>query len=154
MSLTIISAVSAMGQSGPSQVTAGPLTISWNTASSGDGSLALSAQNISVKQIRGIVFSVAFTSPSTGENLGKLVRTFVKPVENGQATYLEPGQTIRYQKPVPVPKDPTGAPGRPNVTVDSVVFGDGSSWGPAKLTESAKVLGMIEAMDRGMGSKK
>lgn len=143
----------AMGQSGASQGPPTPLAVTW-TSGGGSGALALSVQNVSTTRIRAYVVQIAFTNAATGASLGQFVRSSVKPVKDGKPTYVEPGQSVQAAKAITIPRDPSGNLAKVSiVSIDSVIFADGSQWGPAKLPQSQKVVGMLEAMDRGMTSK-
>lgn len=143
----------AMGQSGASQSAPAPLAVTW-TSDAGTGALALSVQNVSATRIRAYVVQIAFTNAETGASLGQFVRSSVKGLKDGNPTYVEPGQSVQAAKAIAIPRDSSGNLAKVSiVSIDSVIFADGSQWGPAKLPQSQKVVGMLEAIDRGMTLK-
>jgi hypothetical protein len=58
-----------------------------------------------------------------------------------QFTCLDPGQSLgREGGPLRVPLDASGNPATASVTVDFVIFGDGSNWGPGNDAEQKGFL--------------
>ncbi|HWB87323.1 MAG TPA: hypothetical protein VG675_24485 [Bryobacteraceae bacterium] len=107
--------------------------------------LLVELQNNSNKRIRGYVFQIVFLG-ADGKTIQTFTRSGLKSERDGTPTYIEPGAV---SKTLPI--------GRPMVngqladyklSLDLVLFEDGSRWGPQALPESQKFLGYVEGVDR------
>ncbi len=124
--------------------TPAPLEIAATPAEDQPAAIVVSAHNISKLPIRGFVIDVRFTD-AAGHPLGHFTRIAMKPSLAGQPQYISPGEVLTNKKAIPIPQDPSS---HYDIAIDSVVFGDGSKWGPAKLRESAKLIGLIQGSDQ------
>lgn len=111
-----------------------------------DGGIFLTRQNVSTQPIRGYVIDIQFKD-ATGKSLGDIVRSAMKISKDGEPLYLLPGQSEQDHKPVPIKVDASGAPGSHGTVLDLVVFADGTTWGPGKTPQAAKLRGMIKGAD-------
>jgi len=123
------------------------LAVTPQPSSSGE-SFTLDVRNVSGKNIRGYVLSIQYKNASTGENVLHRSQAVFKPTKNGQRQYISPGQVMNSRKALTVPRDSAGHLAEYTVTVDSVVFEDGSWEGPRELRDSAVLEGMIQEQDR------
>jgi hypothetical protein len=107
--------------------------------------LAVEATNVAATPIRGYVFTESFFDPATGN---RLRRVTTKELEtHGDPThYLLPGATW-VAGPRKFSYLPDGSPADYTITLDLVVFADGSMFGPKKSGESDEVLGMLLGID-------
>ena len=107
--------------------------------------LAVEATNVSASPIRGYVFTESFLDPATGN---RLRRVTTKELEtHGDPThYLLPGATW-VAGPRKFSYLPDGSPADYTITLDLVVFADGSMFGAKQSRESDEVLGMFFGID-------
>ncbi len=103
--------------------------------------LAVEATNVAANPIRGYVFTESFFDPATGNRLRRVTTKELEP--HGDPThYLLPGASW-----VAGPRKffylPDGSPADYTITLDLVVFADGSMFG----RESDEVLGMFFGID-------
>ncbi len=127
--------------------TLGPLKLESGISRNEHGQelLAVAVTNESAKAIRGYLSTTAFFDPSTGT---RIRRFSTKELEtHGNPTdYLAPGATwIADPRKLSYLVD--GTPASYKITLDLVVFADGSTFGPKKSSESYEVLGMIQGID-------
>jgi hypothetical protein len=107
--------------------------------------LAVEATNVGDNPIRGYVFTESFFDPATGN---RLRRVTTKELEtHGDPThYLFPGGTwVAGPRKFSYLAD--GSPATYTITLDLVVFADGSTFGPKRSGESDEVLGMFLGID-------
>lgn len=112
---------------------------------SGKEMLAVKATNVAASPIRGYVFTESFFDPGTGS---RLRRVTTKELEtHGDPTqYLLPGATwVAGPRKFSYASD--GSPANYTITLDLVVFADGSMFGPKQSRESDEVLGMFLGID-------
>ena len=112
---------------------------------SGKEMLAVEAANVGASPIRGYVFTESFFDPATGN---RLRRVTTKELEtHGDPThYLQPGATwVAGPRKFSYASD--GSPANYTITLDLVVFADGSMFGPKQSRESDEVLGMFLGID-------
>jgi hypothetical protein len=131
--------------------TIGPLKIEsgvWRDERDQD-MLAADVTNESNTPIRGYVITESFYDPSTG---ARIRRTTTKELETqgDAANYLAPGATWVVD-PRKFSRMPDGSLANYKITVDLVVFADGSRFGPKKSVESDEVLGMFRGIDEANG---
>lgn len=100
--------------------------------------LRLQVENISKKCILGYVVQAQFSGPGGGNHLSRVTRV-LRVQQNGKPHYLAPGEKDDLTGEVP--------PGlHYALTVDLVVFEDGSRWGPARLRDSTVLLQQIREL--------
>jgi hypothetical protein len=107
--------------------------------------LAVEATNVAASPIRGYVFTESFFDPATGN---RLRRVTTKELEtHGDPThYLLPGATwVAGPRKFSYLSD--GSPANYTISLDLVVFADGSMYGPKQSRESDEVLGMFLGID-------
>jgi hypothetical protein len=127
--------------------TIGPLKIEsglWRDES-GQDILAVEITNESDNPIRGYLLTTSFFDPATETR----IRSFsTKELEThgNQSDYLGPGSTW-VADPRKFSYLPDGTLASYKITVDLVVFADGSTFGPKKCPESDEVLGMLQGID-------
>jgi hypothetical protein len=107
--------------------------------------LAVEVTNVAASPIRGYVFTESFLDPTTGN---RLRRVTTKELEtHGDPThYLLPGATW-VAGPRKFSYLPDGSPADYTITLDLVVFADGSMFGAKQSRESDEVLGMFLGID-------
>ncbi len=106
--------------------------------------LAMAAKNVSTKQIRGCVLRVDFVN-ATGKVASHVARLTVKSVKAAKP-YVDPGEQFTWRD-IAVTKDASGASTTPRITVDAVVFTDGTRWGPFATPESQRLISMTQGTD-------
>jgi hypothetical protein len=118
----------------------------------GQQMLAVEATNIGATPIRGYVFTASFFDPATGNRLRR-VTTKQLETHGNPNDYLLPGATwvagarkFSYL--------PDGTLASYAITLDLVVFDDGSMFGPKQSSESDEVLGMFQGIDGANPSSK
>lgn len=142
--VSLLAGATLLAQAGPS-----PRSLEITTETTNNGqAYRLTVRNTSEKNIYGYVLKVQYKNASTGENMGVRYHTIFKPAKNGVAQYFRPGDLLRDRKDHALPVDEAGRPAEYTVTVDSVVFEDGSSEGGAESRESAVLEGMIREQER------
>jgi len=142
--ISLLAGATLLAQAGQS-----PWSLEITTETNNNGQMyRLTVRNISEKNIHGYVLKIQYKSASTGENMGVRYHTIFKPARNGVAQYFRPGQVLHDRKDQFIPVDAAGQPAQYTVSVDSVVFEDGSSEGPAESRESAVLEGMIREQNR------
>jgi len=107
--------------------------------------LAVETTNLAATPIRGYVFTESFFDPTSGN---RLRRVTTKELEtHGDPThYLLPGATwVAGPRKFSYLSD--GSPANYTITLDLVVFADGSMFGPKQSRESDEVLGMFLGID-------
>jgi hypothetical protein len=114
--------------------------------------LGVEATNIGATPIRGYVFTASFFDPATGNRL-RSVTTKELETRGNPNDYLLPGGTwvagarkFSYL--------PDGTLASYAITLDLVVFADGSMFGPKQSRESDEVLGMFQGIDGANPSSK
>jgi hypothetical protein len=127
--------------------TIGPLRIESGLWRDEDGQemLAAAVTNDSPTPIRAYLFVTTFFDPTTGT---RIRRASTKELEThgNPADYLAPGATwIADPRKFSLLGD--GSLASYKITVDLVVFADGTTFGPKKSAESDEVLGMIRGID-------
>jgi hypothetical protein len=107
--------------------------------------LAAEATNVGATPIRGYVFTESFFDPVTGNRL-RQVTTKELETQGNSSDYLAPGATwVAGARKFSRSADGTLA--RYTITLDLVVFADGSRYGPKRSQESDEVLGMFRGID-------
>jgi hypothetical protein len=127
--------------------TIGPLRIETGTwhEENGTALAALEAANVGTAPIRGFVFATIFFDPKTGAKL-RSVTTKELETQGIPSHYLLPGATwVAGPRKFSYLADGTRASYK--ITLDLVVFADGSTFGPKKGRESDEVLGMLHGID-------
>jgi hypothetical protein len=107
--------------------------------------LAVEATNVATSPIRGYVFTESFFDPATGNRLRR-VTTKELETQGDPTHYLLPGATW-VAGPRKFSYLPDGSRGDYTITLDLVVFADGSMFGPKRSSESDEVLGMFHGID-------
>jgi hypothetical protein len=127
--------------------TIGPLRIEtgvWHEES-GTAMVALEATNIGTAPIRGFVFATSFFDPNSGAKL-RSVTTKELETQGNPSHYLLPGASwVAGPRKFSYLAD--GSRASYKITLDLVVFADGSTFGPKKGRESDEVLGMLRGID-------
>ena len=99
--------------------------------------LFLEIHNTSSKNVIGYSIEVRFVDPSTKEDLkgshGRMAARQANPLRPGDCDCSNP-------KPIVIKKTASGALAEPQVTLDLVVFDDGTTWGAGRLLSSLKLL--------------
>jgi hypothetical protein len=127
--------------------TIGPLKIEsgiWRDER-GQEMLAAAVTNQSDKPIRGYLLTTSFFDPTTG---ARIRRFSTKELEThgNPSDYLAPGATW-VADPRKFSHLPDGTLATYEISVDLVVFADGTTFGPKKSQESDEVLGMFWGID-------
>jgi hypothetical protein len=125
----------------------GPLTFKsgvWRD-DKGQDMLAVDATNDGDKPIRGYVFTEAFFDPSTRDRIRR-VTTKQLEIHGNPADYLAPGASW-VAGPRKFSHLADGTLATYTITLDFVVFADGSTFGPKNSRESDEVLGMFHGID-------
>jgi hypothetical protein len=130
----------------------GPLKIDSGVWSDerGQEKVAVEITNASDKAIRGFLFTTSFFDPATGK---RIRRVSTKELEThcNASEYLAPGATwVADPRKFSYLED--GKRADYKITVDMVVFADGSIAGPMESQESAEVLGMVRGIDMARGT--
>jgi len=111
----------------------------------GQDKVAVAVTNESTNPIRGYLFTTTFFDPQTGNTIRR-VSTKQLETQGDPANYLPPGATwIADPRKFSYLAD--GSPASYKITLDLVVFADGTIFGPMHSQESAEVLGMIAGID-------
>jgi hypothetical protein len=127
--------------------TIGPLKIEsgvWHDERDQD-MLAVDVTNESTTPIRGFVFTESFYDSSTGQRMRR-VTTKELETQGNPSDYLAPGATW-VAGPRKFSHSADGSLASYRITLDLVVFADGSTFGPKKSQESDEVLGMFRGID-------
>ncbi|HEY6389096.1 MAG TPA: hypothetical protein VIX91_25740 [Candidatus Acidoferrum sp.] len=127
--------------------TIGPLRIGsgvWHEGS-GTAMVAVEATNAGAAPIRGFVFTTSFFDPNSGAPL-RSVTTKELETQGNPSHYLLPGASW-VAGPRKFSYLPDGSRASYKITLDLVVFADGSTFGPKKSRESDEVLGMFRGID-------
>ena len=118
----------------------------------GQQMLAVQATNVAATPIRGYVFTASFFDPTTANHIRR-VTTKELETHGNPNDYLLPGATwvagarkFSYL--------PDGTLASYTITLDLVVFADGSMFGPKRSSESDEVLGMFQGIDAANPSSK
>jgi hypothetical protein len=102
--------------------------------------LFLDIHNTSGKNVAGYALGVKFLDPSTNATV-KGAGSHQKWVARQAGNPIHPGDCDCSQpKPIMLPKTPSGAVAEPKVTLDLVVFDDGTTWGAGQLQSSQQLL--------------
>ena len=127
--------------------TIGPLRIEagvWHEES-GTAMVAVEATNVGTAPIRGFVFATSFFDPNSGAKL-RSVTTKELETQGNPSHYLLPGASwVAGPRKFSYLAD--GSRASYKITLDLVVFADGSTFGPKKGRESDEVLGMLRGID-------
>ena len=111
----------------------------------GKEQLAVEATNAGTAPIRGYVFTESFFDSVTGNRLRRITTKQLETHGN-PSHYLLPGATwLSDSRKFSYSSDGTIA--HYTITLDMVVFADGSIFGPKKSRESDEVLGMFRGID-------
>jgi hypothetical protein len=127
--------------------TIGPLKIKSGVwlDESGKQMLAVDVTNESSGPVRGYLLTASFFDPATGARIRR-VSTKQLETHGNPSDYLAPGSTW-VAGPRKFSYLPDGTLASYKITVDLVVFADGSTFGPKKSQESDEVLGMFDGID-------
>lgn len=106
----------------------------------------LTVKNVAAKPIMGFVVKMEFLSQS-GKVAKSQVHTLVKGdmAIAGRINYIYPNEKVKLRG-AGAPTDELGSPLPHRIVVDSVVFADGSSWGPIVRPESLRMIGWTEGI--------
>jgi hypothetical protein len=94
----------------------------------GTSGFALDVKNVSARDIRSYTIRVAFTDPTSGKGAGNHVRIVGKAEVD--KTVLAAGGLDPSDRPITLPHLPSGVQPTYALSVDYVIFSDGSTWGP------------------------
>ena len=111
----------------------------------GQDKLAVEVTNESATPIRGYLFTTTFFDPGTGMTIRR-VSTKELETQGNPSGYLGPGLTW-VADPRKFSYLPDGSLAGYKITLDLVVFADGSIFGPMHSLESDEVLGMLAGID-------
>jgi hypothetical protein len=111
----------------------------------GQDKLAVEVTNESETPVRGYLFTTTFFDPKTGTTIRR-VSTKELETQGNPSGYLAPGQTW-VGDPRKFSVLPDGSLASYKITLDLVVFANGSIFGPMKSQELAEVLGMFDGID-------
>jgi hypothetical protein len=111
----------------------------------GQDKLAVQVTNESDSPIRGYLFTTTFFNPENGATIRR-VSTKELETQGDPSKYLAPRQSW-VADPRKLSYLPDGALAGYKITLDLVVFADGSIFGPIRSQESTEVLGMIAGID-------
>jgi hypothetical protein len=111
----------------------------------GQDKLAVQVTNESDSPIRGYLFTTTFFNPENGVTIRR-VSTKELETQGDPSRYLAPQQAW-VADPRKFSYLPDGSLARYKITLDLVVFADGSIFGPMHSQESAEVLGMVAGID-------
>lgn len=111
----------------------------------GQDKLAVEVTNESATPIRGYLFTTTFFDPKTGTTIRR-VSTKELETQGNPSGYLAPGLTW-VADPRKFSYLPDGSLASYKITLDLVVFADGSIFGPMHSLESDEVLGMFAGID-------
>jgi hypothetical protein len=127
--------------------TIGPLRIETGTwhEENGTALAALQATNVGTAPIRAFVFATIFLDPNSGAKI-RSVTTKELETQGNPSHYLLPGASwVAGPRKFSYLAD--GSRASYKITLDLVVFADGSTFGPKKGRESDEVLGMLRGID-------
>lgn len=110
----------------------------------GQEALVVEFQNKSNKQVRGFVYQIAFLD-ADGKTRQTHTSSELKSNRDGTPLYIEPG-AVSSSRAIGRPIL-NGQPMAYKVSLDLVLFADGSKWGPVALPESQKFLGFVQGID-------
>jgi hypothetical protein len=142
-----------MPQRGPAPVqdvqtqTIGPLRIEsgvWRDEH-GQDMMAVEVTNESDTPIRGYLFTTSFFDPASGTRIRRF-STKELETHGNPSDYLAPGSTW-VADPRKFSHLADGSLATYTISLDLVVFADGSTFGPKKSQESDEVLGMFQGID-------
>jgi hypothetical protein len=111
----------------------------------GQDKLAVEVTNESATPIRGYLFTTTFFNPQNGTAIRR-VSTKELETQGNPSGYLGPGRTW-VADPRKFSYLPDGTLASYKITLDLVVFADGSIFGPMHSLESDEVLGMLAGID-------
>jgi hypothetical protein len=111
----------------------------------GQDKLAVEVTNEGDTPVRGYLFTTTFFDPQNGATIRR-VSTKELETQGNASRYLAPGQTW-IADPRKISVLPDGSLASYTITLDLVVFANGSIFGPMKSQESAEVLGMFDGID-------
>jgi len=109
----------------------------WAGFKAGPG-LFMKVRNISGRNILGFAFKTTFTNPETGKTMAVREHSAFRPASRGGS--LPADASKPNPKPYELPVTSSGMPASYSFVVDLVIFGDGTTWGPAKLEVSEAML--------------
>jgi len=116
----------------------------------GQEKVAVEITNASDKAIRGYLLTTLFFDPTTGKRIRR-VSTKELETHRNASEYLAPGATwVADPRKFSYLED--GKRAEYKITVDLVVFADGSIFGPMESQESTEVLGMMRGIDMERGA--
>jgi hypothetical protein len=111
----------------------------------GQDKVAVAVTNESNSPIRGYLFTTTFFDPQSGNTIRR-VSTKELETQGNASEYLAPGASW-VADPRKFSYLADGSPASYKITLDLVVFADGTIFGPMHSQESAEVLGMIAGID-------
>jgi hypothetical protein len=111
----------------------------------GQDKLAVEVTNEGDTPVRGYLFTTTFFDPQSGVTIRR-VSTKELETQGNPSGYLAPGQ-MWVADPRKFSILPDGSLASYKITLDLVVFANGSIFGPMKSQESAEVLGMFDGID-------
>ena len=107
----------------------------------------IDVRNTSARNVRGYVLQILVMDPVEGVALEHRSRAVSTSKVNGVLHFIAPGELSTNGKPVPLPTTFSGSLAVCAASIDMVVFDDGTTWGPAKLSASANLLKRIAQKD-------
>jgi hypothetical protein len=126
----------------PLEITATPTTALNNPSIP---ALSLQIKNVSTKNILAYSYHIQFTDSATGIGMGRGgSSTTLINTNTDQANPMLPGAITRQPRPEVPPRNPTGIVPGYSISVDLVIFDDGSTWGPGTAPLSARLLQNVQ----------
>jgi hypothetical protein len=136
--------VIATSEDGPAplEITATPTTARNNSSIP---ALSLQVKNVSTKNILAYEILTLFTNPETGRGIAQngMGSTFISTITD-KAEPMLPGAIKIMPMPVNFPQNARGVKPQYSLTVDLVVFDDGSTWGRAAKRASQDMFQSVQ----------
>jgi|GEM_PF-6040937 len=108
-------------------------------------SIVFDVRNVSAKCVVALSLNTEWRD-SQGEVIQKGGVSTFRHTRDGRFQCLEQGETFHMPHGLRVPVDASGNPATCEVTVDFVIFDDGSTWGPGnRVEEKGRLLGKFQA---------
>jgi hypothetical protein len=111
----------------------------------GQDKVAVEVTNEGDTPVRGYLFTTTFFDPNSGTTIRR-VSTKELETQGNPSGYLAPGQAW-VADPRKFSYLADGSLASYKITLDLIIFADGSIFGPMKSQESAEVLGMVDGID-------
>ena len=110
--------------------------------------VTIMVRNLSEKPVRGYVIDLQLRKGSKQSLAWHHAQAMILTYAGGQPRDLGPGEIESSPNPVALPVLRIEGRIVCSFVVDSVEYSDGTKWGPAKLPESAYIIGFFANLDR------